>query len=100
MVTMQNQVNKIVRKAGDELGIPFKQAIAAYRGYWLFIKELIESMPLEDSSEEEYEKLRTSINVNNLGKFHTSYERVQRIKKSEKIIYDRTYNKKRKAAAE
>lgn len=53
-------------------------------------------MPLEDTPKEEFNELRTSINVPNIGKFHTSYDRVQRINKSKEIINERAKNKIRK----
>lgn len=56
-------------------------------------------MPLDDASEEEFEEMRTSINITGLGKFHTNYERVQRIKKSNEIINERTSNKRGKTSS-
>lgn len=53
-------------------------------------------MPLEDTHKEEFNELRTSINVPNIGKFYTSHDRVQRINKSKEIINERAKNKIRK----
>lgn len=96
---LRKRVKEIVRKAADNLGISHEDAMIAYRGYWLFIKQIIEDMPLDDASEEEFEEMRTSINVTGLGKFHTNYERVQRIKKSNAIINERTSNKRGKTSS-
>lgn len=83
---LTKRINKLVVQASKELNIPYKEALEMYRIYWMWVKNSIESMPLDNSDEEEFTKFKTSINIPNLGKFHTSYKRVQRIKESIRII--------------
>lgn len=93
---LKKRIREIVAKAADELGLPKDAALTAYRGYWLFLKEKIEGMPLEGTSEEVFKTLRTSVNVPGLGKFFTSFKRVQKIDKAKEIINERAKNKGRK----
>lgn len=93
---LQKRIKELVLATAKELDIPPKDAMMAYRRYWLWIKETIEDMPLEGTPKEEFNELRTSINVPNIGKFYTSYDRVQRINKSKEIINERAKNKIRK----
>lgn len=73
----------IVRKASAELNIPYTTVWNVYEAYWKFIRNHISSLPLkEDITEEEFSKLKTSINVPSLGKFHLDWDRLC-IKKKE-----------------
>lgn len=91
---LQKRVRELVLEVAQELGIEPKQAVQAYRRYWLWVKDTVEEMPLASTSEEDFPNIRSSINIPNLGKIHASYNRVQRINKSKQIINERTNNKK------
>ena len=73
--------------ASHELGIPSELVWRVYRAYWLAIKQTIQSLPLkEDLIEDDFSKLRTSINIPSLGKLYSSYDRVQGVKRRFKYL--------------
>lgn len=74
--------SEIVNTVSKELDIPAKVVDLAYKSYWKFIKQTIQSLPLkEDISEEEFSKLRTNFNVPSLGKLVCTYDRMIGVKK-------------------
>lgn len=83
-----------MEKQAEELGIDKAKALNAYRNYWVFIKDIIEGMELDDITEEEFDKLRPSINLPNLGKFYTTYKDIQLTNKRIQITNERIKNKK------
>ena len=52
-------------------------------------------MHLEDITEEDFNNIRSSINIIGLGKFSTSYKRIKNIDKKKEITNERIKNKKR-----
>ena len=60
---------------------------AAYKSYWEFIKQTIQSLPLNDDiSEEDFTKLRTNFNIPSLGKLCITWDRLMGCKKRFKYI--------------
>ena len=92
---LKKRVKDIVIKSAKELNIPVDKALEAYKSYWLFVKEKIENMSLEGITEEDFNNIRSSINVIGLGKFSTSYKRIKNIDKKKEITNERIKNKKR-----
>ncbi len=77
----------IIDKVSQELGIPFEVVNAAYKSYWKFIKQTIQSLPLKDNlSEEEFAKLKTNFNIPSLGKLTCTFDRMMGVKKRFKYI--------------
>lgn len=77
----------IVDKVSKELSLPKELVDKAYKSYWLFIRENIQSLPLKDNlSEEEFSRLRTNFNIPSLGKLNCSYARVLGVKKRYEYI--------------
>ena len=77
----------IIGKVSQEMDIPLEVIDTAYKSYWKFIKQTIQSLPLkEDISEEEFAKLRTNFNVPSLGKLTCTYDRMMGVKKRFKYI--------------
>ena len=77
----------IIDKVSQELGIPFEVVNVAYKSYWKFIKQTIQSLPLKDNiSEEEFAKLRTNFNIPSLGKLTCTFDRMVGVKKRFKYI--------------
>ena len=75
--------SEVFSSVSDELGIPVKVVSSAYRHYWMFIKETIQSLPLKDDlSEEDFSGLRTNFNIPELGKLNCTYDRYQGVKKA------------------
>lgn len=77
----------IIGKVSKELGIPREVVNTAYRSYWDFIKQTIQSLPLKDDiDEEEFAKLRTNFNIPSLGKMTCTFDRMMGVKKRFKYI--------------
>lgn len=71
MTTQEKKIYEdIYEKVGKDLELPAKVVKGAYEGYWLFAREHIKSLPLKDPTltEEEFVKLRPSVNFPSLGK--------------------------------
>lgn len=77
----------IISAVSKELDIPKEVVDLAYKSYWKFIKQTIQSLPLkEDINEEEFSKLRTNFNVPSLGKMVCTFDRMVGVKKRYKYI--------------
>lgn len=77
----------IIGKVSKELDIPVEVVDAAYKSYWKFIKQTIQSLPLKDDiDEEEFAKLRTNFNIPSLGKLTCTFDRMMGVKKRFKYI--------------
>lgn len=79
--------NTIVDTVAKEIGILPEVVDKAYKSYWRFIKETIQSLPLKDDiDEEEFAKLRTNFNIPSLGKMACTFDRMMGVKKRFKYI--------------
>lgn len=79
--------SNIIEKVSEELHLNKDLVDRTYKAYWLFIRECIQSLPLKkDINEDEFNKLCTNFNIPSLGKLSSTFDRVQRIKKRDKII--------------
>ena len=77
----------IIGKVSQETDIPLEVVDTAYKSYWKFIKQTIQSLPLKDDiSEEEFAKLRTNFNIPSLGKLTCTFDRMMGVKKRFKYI--------------
>ena len=77
----------IIDKVSQEMDIPLEVVNTAYKSYWKFIKQTIQSLPLKDDiSEEEFAKLRTNFNIPSLGKLTCTFDRMMGVKKRFKYI--------------
>ena len=77
----------IVGKVSRELNLPKEVVDKAYKAYWLFIKNHIQSLPLKENlNEEDFAKLRTNFNIPSLGKLNCTYDRMLGMKKRYKLI--------------
>ena len=77
----------IISKVSQEMGLPPEVVDTAYKSYWKFIKQTIQSLPLKDDiSEEDFTKLRTNFNIPSLGKLTCTFDRVVGVKKRFKYI--------------
>ena len=77
----------IIGKVSQEMDIPLEVVDTAYKSYWKFIKQTIQSLPLKDDiSEEEFAKLRTNFNIPSLGKLTCTFDRMMGVKKKFKYI--------------
>ena len=73
-------MQKIIKELANELNIPEEDVLKTYKLYWKVVKDIIEKLPLKDKlNEEEFNKLRTSFNIPNLGKLYCTYEKYIKI---------------------
>jgi hypothetical protein len=71
-------VKEIVAKVALELNLPPKYVWEVYKAYWSFIRHSLSELPLKDiSSEEEFNKFQTNINIPSLGKFYLDWKRLK-----------------------
>ena len=77
----------IIGKVSQEMCLPPEVVDIAYKSYWKFIKQTIQSLPLKDDiSEEDFTKLRTNFNIPSLGKLTCTFDRMMGVKKRFKYI--------------
>ena len=77
----------IIGKVSQEMGLPPEVVDTAYKSYWKFIRQTIQSLPLtDDISEEDFTKLRTNFNIPSLGKLTCTFDRMMGVKKRFKYI--------------
>lgn len=84
-----------IKKLSYTLNIPEDVIISVYKSYWKFIKTKLEELPLkEELSKEDFNKLRTSVNVPCLGKFYCDYSNYIKMKnKYKKDLENAKYKK-------
>lgn len=76
----------IINKVSKEIELPTEIVDKVYKGFWQFIKNSVQELPLKkDLSEEEFNKLRTSFNIPSLGKLACTYNKYKKVK--EKFNY-------------
>lgn len=72
----------IIDKVSKELNLPKEVVDKAYKAFWLFINQSIQSLPLKENlNEEDFAKLKTNYNIPSLGKLTCTYERMLGVKK-------------------
>lgn len=77
----------IINRVSQEISIPPEVVDTAYKSYWKFIKQTVQSLPLKDNiSEEDFIKLRTNFNIPSLGKLCVTWDRLVGCKNRFKII--------------
>lgn len=72
----------VIDQVSKKLNIPVEVVDEAYKSYWKFIRQTIQSLPLMDHlDEEEFNKLRTNFNIPSLGKLYITWDRLIGCKK-------------------
>lgn len=72
---------EIVAKVSEDTGLSRKLVDRTYKSYWRAVREHIKSLPLkEDLSEEEFNKLKPSVNIPSIGKLYVTYDRYKKIR--------------------
>lgn len=79
--------NNIIKEVSKELDLSEEVVDKAYKLYWEFIRQTIQSLPLKDDIDEnEFAKLRTNFNIPSLGKLTCTFDRMMGVKKRLKYI--------------
>lgn len=77
----------VIKKVSEELNLPLEVVDKAYKAYWVFIKDTINSLPLKENiNEKEFTKLRTNFNIPSLGKLCVTWDRMLKVKKRFEIL--------------
>lgn len=95
---MRTVLNSVIEQAARELSIEPQLAELIYRSYWKFIKDTIQSIPIEEMSENDFENVATNFNIPYIGKLYTGYEKTQKYKR--KINYLEEYVKVKRNKAD
>lgn len=79
--------SEAIKQVSDKLGLPEGMIKETYESYWKFIRETIQSLPLKENlSEEEFNSLRTNINVPSIGKLAVTWDSYKGTKERFKIL--------------
>lgn len=79
--------SNIIEKVSKELSLPKELVENTYKAYWLFIRTSIEKLPLTSNlTQEEFNGLKTNINIPSLGKLNCTYSRYLGIKNRFSVI--------------
>lgn len=76
-----NKLRKKIKELSVELDIPESVVQKAYESQFKMTRDVIKELELADLSEEEFNNLKTNFNWKYIGKFRTSYEFIQKLKK-------------------
>lgn len=71
----------IFDSVSKELDLPVELVEKVYKAYWTSIREHITSLPLKgELSDEDFYKLKTSVNIPSIGKLYVNLDRCKKIK--------------------
>lgn len=95
---LSDELKRIIRIISIETKIPESVVEVVYRDYWKFIRDTFTNLPLKDiQTEEEFNQLKTSINLPGLGKLYTTWNKIEsyrRRKKYAEKIFENVKDKK------
>lgn len=78
MKTIENDLSK-------ELDLTDEEILNAYKAYWRFIHDKAGSIDFQNiKSKDEFEKIKTSFNIPNLGKLYSTWYLCKKINKKKK----------------
>lgn len=81
----------IISKVSKDLNYSKDIVKKVYQSYWLFIRETLKDINLDqDLTEEEFNKLRVSFNIPSIGKLVCRYKDYKAIKNKKGRVYDKT----------
>lgn len=94
---MITSLDLAIMATSKQLGISSELVEKVYKSYWKSIRQLISELPLKNNlTEEEFSKLKTSINIPSLGKLYSTYNKVEGIKRKFKYLQQIKNNDKNK----
>lgn len=67
--------DEVIVKASEQLGLSKSWVDKVYKAYWGAIKDMLQELPLKDNlTEEEFYKLKTSVNIPRIGKLAVTWK--------------------------
>lgn len=84
----RNPINrKIISEVAEQLGYDEEVVEAVYRSQWLYIRDKIESIPINvNMTREELDNYVISFHIQKIGKFYTNYDRLVKVFKQRSNI--------------
>lgn len=84
----RNPINRqIMSEVSKELGYDEDVVEAVYRSQWLYIREKIEEIPIQNTmTKKDLDNYTLSFHVQKIGKFYTNYDRLVKIFKQRSNI--------------
>jgi hypothetical protein len=84
---LSDELKRIIKLVSIETKIPESTVEVVYRDYWKFVRDTFENLPLKSiTSEEEFNNLKTSINLPGLGKIYTTFDKVEKYQKRTQYV--------------
>ena len=78
---------QIITQVSKDLNLSYDIVDKTYKSFWLFVRHSIQSLPLkEDLTEEEFNALKTNINIPSLGKLCCTLDKYNKVKNRFKLI--------------
>lgn len=82
---MQDKVIKqILKEIAAEFNLTQREVQEIYESQWDFVHEKIEDIDFNDVTEEEFDELKTNFNIPGLGKFYTTYYKLENVRERSK----------------
>ena len=88
---MQKQLEPIIRKMSEELGVPFDICVQAYMSQWHFILEKVNSIDLRNMSVEEFRRTKKNFNIPSIGKLCVTEKKFEGTLKKYEVIKQRLH---------
>lgn len=83
---MQKQLEPIIRKMSEDLGVPYDVCVQAYMSQWHFILETLGSIDMKSMTVEELKHTKRNFNIPSIGKLCVTEKRFNGVKKRYEII--------------
>lgn len=93
--------SEVTQAVSEQLGISEETIVKCYRNYWAYVKKVLEKMTLKQHlTEEEFNNIRTSVNIPEIGKFGCTYKRYKQIRERYGRIQEKNDGRKPSVGSE
>ena len=75
-----------ITKVAAKHNLPKEVVLVAYRSYWEFIKQTIQSLNFKDITEEEFNKIRPNFNIPSIGKLYVTWDKLNNVQKRREYL--------------
>ena len=86
---MQKQLEPIINKMSEELGVPYEVCVQAYMSQWHFILEKINSLDIKGMTIEEFRQTKKNFNIPSIGKLCITEKRFNSVNKQYEYLRKR-----------